>query len=63
MSKFAMERGMPVTTDFNETVISFSVSIVNADITIDAIHTIYGGGLGYTGEKIGNNINYKIRRK
>ena len=44
---------MPVATAFNETKISFIVSIVNADTTIDTIHTMYGGGQGYTGEKIG----------
>lgn len=48
-----MIKCMPIITAFNETKISFSVTIVDADINIDNIHTMYGGGQGYPGKKIG----------
>lgn len=44
---------MPIVTDSNESRICFSVTIVDADISIDTIHTMYGGGQGYPGKKVG----------
>lgn len=48
-----MIKCVPTPTDIKSTQISFSVSIVDANTSIDAIHTMYGGGIGYSGKKIG----------
>lgn len=48
-----MIKCMPVITEISGDKIFFHVSIVDANISIDTTHTIYGGGQGYSGKKIG----------
>lgn len=48
-----MIKCVPVILSINGNKISFYVSIVDTNIGIDTIHTMYGGGQGYSGRKIG----------
>lgn len=48
-----MMKCMPIVTAIESGTIAFHVVIVETNHTLDAIHTMYGGGTGNVGEKIG----------
>lgn len=48
-----MIKCIPVISSIDGNKISFHISIVDANISMDTIHTMYGGGQGYPGRKIG----------
>lgn len=48
-----MIKCMPVVVAFSEEIMSFKVTVLNADTGIDSIHTMYGGGTGVPGHMVG----------